>query len=155
MNCTQNHYKLSYVIVDDDEDDRMLMRMALEKSNRLLPVLEFSDGQELIDYLTDNAELRDDDSMHWLVVMDVNMPRLNGLDTMEQLRMNPYWSKLPVLMLSTSDDPAMIRESLNRGANGYIVKPRSINEFTEIFDEQFAPWLTVESGQWPNYKLSR
>lgn len=143
-----NHY-LSYVVVDDDEDDRMLMRLALEKSNRMLPILEFSDGQELIHYLTQNAGSRVDKDMHWLVVMDVNMPRLNGLDAIKQLKQNPDWAKLPVLMLSTSDNPAMIQESLNRGANGYITKPGSVDKFAEIFDKHFAPWLAVESSQWP------
>lgn len=53
-------YELSYVVVDDDDDDRMLMRMALERANRLLPVVEFSDGRELIDYLSQDAATHDD-----------------------------------------------------------------------------------------------
>ena len=143
-----DHYELSYVVVDDDEDDRLLMRLALEKANRPLPVHEFSDGQEIIDYLTKDADRREDQDMHWLVVMDINMPRLNGLDAVRQLRQNPYWQKLPILMLSTSDDPVMIQESLKSGANGYITKPHSPDQFVEIFDTFFAPWLAVESSQW-------
>lgn len=80
------HCALSYVVVDDDEDDRLLMRLALEQANRMLPVFEFSDGQELIDYLTENAASQADTYVHWLVVMDINMPRLNGLDTVEKIR---------------------------------------------------------------------
>ncbi len=143
-----NQYELSYIIVDDDEDDRLLMRLALEKANRPLPVLEFTDGQEVIDYLNSNANARPDEDMHWLVVLDVNMPRLNGLSTVKQLRQNPYWAKLPVLMLSTSDDPAVINESIANGANGYITKPRQMEGYVAIFDQFFAPWLAVKSTEW-------
>lgn len=137
------NYSLSYVVVDDDDDDRLLMRMALEKAQRTLPVFEFSDGQELIDYLTENAQRRADTTTHWLVVLDINMPRMNGLEAIKRIRQNPFWSKMPVLMLSTSDDPDLIRESLSCGANGYITKPQSAQQFVEIFDNFFAPWLAT------------
>ena len=135
--------RLSYVVVDDDEDDRLLMRLALEKANRLLPIFEFSDGQEIIDYLTQNVSVCTGQAVNWLIVIDVNMPRLNGLETLRQLRQNPYWSQLPVLMLSTSNDQVEAQELLINGANGYITKPNSANEFVDIFDNFFAPWLTV------------
>ena len=144
-----DQYELSYVVVDDDEDDRFLMRSALERSNRPLPVFEFADGQELIDYLNENANVRNDKDMHWLVVMDINMPRLNGLEALKVLRQNSYWAKLPVLILSTSDDPVLIEKSLANGANGYITKPASSDKFVEIFDTFFSPWLAVQSNQWP------
>lgn len=154
-NSMNDHHELSYVVVDDDEDDRMLMRIALEKADRMLPVFEFSDGQELIDYLTENAASRDDANMHWLVVMDINMPRLNGLDTLKQIRKNPYWAKLPILMLSTSDNPLTIKESLDRGANDFVTKPNSLDGYIEIFDKHFAPWLAINSSQWPTTDISQ
>lgn len=146
-----SHAELSYVVVDDDEDDRLLMRIGLQQAHRTLPILEFSDGQELIDYLSQDADTYPDDDMHWLVIMDVNMPRMNGLDTLQTLRQNPYWAKLPVLMLSTSDNPETRQASLDRGANGYLVKPASIQAYSSLFDQYFAPWLANRSEQWPDY----
>lgn len=143
-----DQYDLSYVLVDDDEEDRYLMRLALEQADRPLPVIEFADGQEMIDYLLGNADLRDDQNMHWLVILDVNMPRLNGSDTVKKLRQNPYWAKLPILMLSTSDDPVKAQALIEEGANGYITKPRDQQGYVDIFDQFFAPWLAVNSAQW-------
>ena len=148
------HAEVSYVVVDDDDDDRLLMRLALEQGQRTLPVLEFSDGQALIDYLSQDASNQPDEDMHWLVVMDVNMPRLNGLDALVQLRQNPYWAKLPVLMLSTADDPATRQAALDRGANGYLVKPNSVQDYAPLFDQHFAPWLVTSAPNWPDYNQS-
>lgn len=142
MTPTEN-YQLAYVVVDDDEDDRFILRMALKEANRPLPIHEFPDGQDFIDYLTQHG----DDSLSWLVVLDVNMPRLNGLDTLKLLRQNSHWSKFPVLMLSTSDDPSLIEQSYRYGANGYVVKPSSSAEFVNIFDQFFAPLLVAELNQ--------
>lgn len=144
-----NHpYKVSYVLVDDDEDDRHLMRLALEQAERPLPVIEFSDGQEMIDYLSENAASRDDQHMHWLVILDVNMPRMNGSETVKKLRQNPYWAKLPILIMSTSNDPVKAQALLEEGANGYITKPGNQQGYVDIFDQFFAPWLSVDSAQW-------
>jgi len=132
-------YPLSYVLVDDDEDDRWLLRLALEKAKRPLPVFEFSSGQELIDYLDHNSSIRGDGDIHWLVVMDMNMPVLNGIETVKRIRKVERWRKLPILMLSTSNSPDAVEEAMNSGANGYIVKPASIEKYSSIFDQFFAP----------------
>ena len=143
-----DYYELSYIVVDDDEDDRFLMKSALEKANRPLPVFEFADGQELIDYLNENTSIRSDQDMHWLIIMDINMPRLNGLDALKIIRQDSYWAKLPILILSTSDDPALVEKALANGANGYITKPTLPDKFVDIFDKFFSPWLKVNSNQW-------
>ena len=147
---TDKHHEICYIVVDDDEDDRLLMRLALEQANRTLPVLEFEDGQALIDYLNQDTNSRQDKDMHWLVIMDVNMPRMDGFETIDRLKQNSYWAKLPVLMLSTSDDPATAQELIRRGANGYLTKPHTSEKFVELFDEFFAPWLNKDSNQWPD-----
>lgn len=144
-----NKNELSYILVDDDEDDRLIMRLALSATNRPLPVLEFSDGQELIDYLDDNAAAHGDDRMYWLIVLDVNMPRLNGLDTVRTLKSNPKWARLPVLMLSTSDDPSTVQQAMQNGASGYVVKPDTNEKFAELFDKFFAPYLNIRQTEWP------
>lgn len=138
-------YDLSYIVVDDDEDDRYFLRLALEQAQRPLPVYEFTNGQELLDYLTYNASIRDDIDNHWLVVLDINMPILNGIETLKCIRQNPDWQALPVLMLSTSDNPSMRQQAIDEGANGYLVKPTSLASYASLFDEFFAPWLQGDS----------
>jgi CheY-like chemotaxis protein len=134
-------HPLSYVLVDDDEEDRFLIKFALKKANKQLPIYEFSNGQELLDYLNYNSSIRNDSDIHWLVVMDVNMPILNGIETVRHIRKVERLRDIPVLMLSTSSNPATIEEAISSGANGYIVKPTSLDKYSDIFDKFFAPWL--------------
>jgi CheY-like chemotaxis protein len=134
-------YPLSYVLVDDDEDDRLLIKLALQKAERPLPIYEFTNGQELIDYLDHNSSIREDNDYHWLIVMDINMPILDGISTLKYIRQHSHWQKIPILMLSTSSSDSMVNNALRSGANGYIVKPTSIERYKNIFDEFFVPWL--------------
>lgn len=143
---------LSYIVVDDDEDDRYFLRLALEQACRPLPVYEFSSGQELLDYLTYNASIRDDTDNHWLLVLDINMPIMNGIETLKCIRQNPAWQNLPILILSTADNPLMKRQALQEGANGYLVKPTSLPSYVRLFDDFFAPWLKDDSLEPSNRK---
>lgn len=133
-------YEMSYILVDDDEDDRHFLRMALQEALRPLPIYEFSNGQELLDYLT-YAGIREDRDNHWLLVIDINMPIMDGLTTVTHIRAREDWQHIPILMLSTSDSDSIIDEALAAGANGYLVKPTSLKEYIRLFDKFFAPWL--------------
>lgn len=144
----QENYPLAYVVVDDDDDDRLLLQLALKEANRQLPAQEFCDGQEFINYLTQYVTEPVNDRLNWLVVLDMNMPGLNGLDTLTTLRQHPHWSTFPVLILSTSSDPRLIEEAYRLGANGYVVKPNSPAEFVVLFDKFFVP-LLIQSGDAP------
>ncbi|GAB4032846.1 response regulator [Spirosoma gilvum] len=137
-----NKYPLSYILVDDDEDDRLLIKLAFQNAQKQLPIYEFTNGQQLLDFLTYNSAIREDDDVHWLVVMDINMPILDGLSAVQQIRQRPNWQNIPVLIMSTADDPQTIERAKASGATDYIVKPTSINQYTAIFDQFFVPWLT-------------
>lgn len=138
-------HDLLYIVVDDDEDDRFFLRAALEQARRPLPIYEFSNGQELLDYLTYNASIRDDADNHWLLILDVNMPLMNGIEMVKCIRQNPAWQNLPILMLSTADNPLMKQQALEAGANGYWVKPTALSGYVGMFDEFFAPWTRTET----------
>lgn len=134
-------YALSYILVDDDEDDRFFLREALSQASRPLPIYEFCNGQELLDYLTYNSSIRDDKDVHWLLIIDINMPIMDGLETIGHIRSNPVWQDLPILVLSTSAQPETVDAALRAGAIDYRVKPNTFREYVELLDEFFSPWL--------------
>lgn len=137
----EKEHSLSYIVVDDDEEDRFLLRIALQVANRPLPALEFANGQQLLDHLTQNPTGSTDNRVNWVVVLDVSMPYLNGLETLKRLQQHPHWAKFPVVILSTSADRTLTEEFYVNGARGYVVKPNSSAKMVELFDQFIAPLL--------------
>ncbi|MHA4741783.1 response regulator [Dyadobacter sp. MSC1_007] len=114
-------------LADDDEDDRMLIRDALEEANPNLTVIEAQNGEELIE----NVKSADDLSQT-VVVVDMNMPKMNGIETIRELKSEPELSEVPAVMLSTSDNPELKKKALAAGADEFYVKPNTFNALLEI-----------------------
>lgn len=122
------------ILIEDDPDHADLITEAfgeedLEKDDIIL----VRDGMEAIDYF---QEL----SVEWqgqienkikLIVLDLNLPKVDGMDVLKFLKKNSKYSKIPVVVLSTSSDQRTIDEAYKNGANGYFVKPASYEEFVE------------------------
>ena len=105
-------------LADDDEDDRMLFSEALEEISLNTKLSLFKHGQELLDYLFQpNIELPN------LIFLDINMPKVNGMQCLTEIRNNPRLKDLYVAMYSTSSSEKDIEESFKKGANIYINKP--------------------------------
>ena len=114
-------------IADDDEDDRMLIKEALEEVNPNVTVVEASDGRELIENVNN-----DDDNSNSVVLLDMNMPRMNGIETIKELKSTPELADLPAIMLSTSSNPDLKRKALEAGADDFIVKPNNFKALLDI-----------------------
>lgn len=134
-------YPICYVVADDDPEELFLMRMALLQQERPLPVREFHDGQHVIDYLQENGGLREDEDKHWLLVLDMQMPRLNGLETVKTIRQNPNWDTIPILLFTEEENYALIQEAMASGANGCVTKPERLEDYRQLFDDFFKPYL--------------
>ncbi|MCE7042854.1 response regulator [Dyadobacter sp. CY312] len=111
---------------DDDKDDRMFIRMAMEQEISDVRILELSSGDLLIDALEQEKAT----NTPAVIIMDMNMPRMNGLETLSYLKSNTSYKHIPVVMLSTTSDEYLVRDSYNRGVNAFIEKP--------IFHQDFA-----------------
>jgi len=92
-------------LADDDEDDRMLMKEALEEANPGVNVVESEDGKELIENMKSS-----DDLSETIVVLDMNMPRMNGIETIQAMKEDPELAEVPTIMLSTSDNPDLAKK---------------------------------------------
>jgi CheY-like chemotaxis protein len=119
--------KKTVYIVDDDSDDRMLLREALENVIQDIEVQEFVDGQLLLDALANNLP-----EQPALILMDMNMPRLTGLEALKRIKSDPLCRHIPVIIVSTSSNAELIRHCYDQGVNAYIVKPVVFQGYIEI-----------------------
>jgi CheY-like chemotaxis protein len=114
-------------LADDDEDDRMLMRDALEEVNPNVTVIEAQDGKELVENVRNS-----DDLSETVVLVDMNMPRMNGIEAIKEIRSKPEIADVPAIMLSTSNNSELKRKALAAGANDFFVKPNNFKSLLDI-----------------------
>ncbi|GAB3705604.1 response regulator [Spirosoma flavus] len=121
-------------IVDDDEDDRLFLRSAFEDMTKPVSVLTLNDGDQLLPKLTNST------SLPQLILLDINMTRQNGFETLAQLRNSPKFAKLPVVMLTTSSDNADRQRSMALGANKCLTKPSSYTQLVGLVQGLTEEW---------------
>jgi CheY-like chemotaxis protein len=124
--------QVTIVMVDDDEGHLELVRRNLRRSGINNPVVALHSGIQALDYVlrrgayanrTGNGDL--------LVLLDINMPGLDGVEVLRQIKADPEAKKIPVLMLTTTDDPREINRCYELGCNIYITKPVDPMAFIE------------------------
>jgi len=123
-------------LADDDEDDRMLLREAFEEANPGVNVVESENGRELIDNMKNSDDLSDT-----VVVMDMNMPQMNGLEAIEAMKSDPELAEIPTVMLSTSDNPELAKKALEAGADEFITKPNNFRALIDIAKRIFGKFF--------------
>lgn len=115
-------------LVDDDEDDRMFLSGAVQEVIENVTIIEFDNGIDFLENaLSDNAFMGS-----VLVVIDMNMPRMTGLETIREFKANPNMAKVPIVVISTSSNPDLQQQAFALGAAGYIIKPSSAIGLAEI-----------------------
>lgn len=119
-------------VVDDDEDDQLLIRSAFGSAS--INVLALSDGDQLLPKLIESDELPR------LVLLDINMTRQNGFETLRQLRSAPNFVNLPVIMLTTSSDESDRRRCLALGADQFLTKPPSYDQLAALAQNLSQQW---------------
>lgn len=130
------------LIVDDDEGHAILIRENLTAAGLPNRIEHFRDGQAILDFFfRDRSNLRDT----FLVLLDIRMPKIDGIEVLRQLKSHPEFKKLPVLMLTTTDDTREVERCHQLGCSGYIQKPVDYDKFTEAIRRigLFLPLLLV------------
>ena len=133
------------LLVEDNQDDVELARLALQETGISNPVVVASDGVEALDYLfaTGNHAGRDPSLMPRVVLLDINLPKVNGLQVLERLREHADTEFLPVVMLTSSDEQRDVLMSYRSGANSYVRKPMDFSQFVETVRQLGAYWLLL------------
>jgi CheY-like chemotaxis protein len=134
------------LLAEDDENDVFFLQRALAKVENPLKVVH--DGQEVIDYLSGSEKFSDRSQfpLPYLLILDLKMPRKTGMDVLEWLREQPDLHILPVLVLSSSAHRTDIERAYELGANGFVVKPASVQKRAELAKAIRAYWLKFNEG---------
>lgn len=129
------------LMAEDDEGHATLVRRNFRRAGFALDPVHLRDGQELLDYVYRRAEWADRD-IHDAVAMllDLNMPRLNGYEVLERLKRDEALSRIPVFVLTTTDNPIEIDRCYTLGAAACLVKPVDYGAFGEMI-HRFAHFL--------------
>ncbi|PWK25168.1 CheY-like chemotaxis protein [Arcicella aurantiaca] len=130
------------LIADDDEDDRFLVKSALEDCQITCSVKYVENGVEVINYL-ENGEGGTEIHKPSLILLDLNMPKKDGREALREIKNNPELRSIPVIILTTSKATEDVNLCYGLGANGYIVKPNSFSELANTLKILTKFWLDV------------
>jgi len=133
------------LLVEDNPDDEALTIRALKKNNILNEVIVAHDGVEALDYLygTGNYEGRDITMLPEVILLDLKLPKLDGLEVLRRLRNDDRTTMLPVVVLTSSKEESDLVESYRLGANSYVRKPVDFNQFSEAVRQLGLYWLVL------------
>lgn len=133
------------LLVEDNDDDVELTRRAFAKSNLRDALAVVRDGQEALDYLFGAGAHagRDIGRLPRLVLLDLNLPKLDGLEVLRRIRASAATRRLPVVMLTSSREQRDIIQSYDLGANSYVRKPVDFAEFVEAARQLGVYWLAL------------
>ena len=123
---------LTILLAEDDEGHAMLVTRNLRRAGVANEILLARDGQEALDLIAQNyhdAETSTGTPM--LVVLDINMPRVDGIEVLRQLKQREVTAQIPVIMLTTTDDPREVERCYELGCSVYITKPVEYEKFVE------------------------
>jgi CheY-like chemotaxis protein len=126
------------VLVEDNPDDEALTLRALKKNNIANQVVVLRDGAEALDYL-----LAPDAPTPQLVLLDLKLPRIDGLEVLRRLRSEPRTALLPIVVLTSSTEERDMLESYRRHANSYIRKPVDFEQFIDAVRQLGLYWLVL------------
>ena len=131
------------LLAEDDPDDVLLMRLAIQKAAFANPFFIARDGQEVVDYLAGEDPYSDRTRYPFpsLLLLDIKMPRLNGFEVLSWLQQRPEFDHLPIVMLSGSTLDTDMQKAKELGADDYRVKPLGIPALVQILHDLQARWL--------------
>ena len=136
------------LLVEDNRDDEELALLTFRKSNIANKVVVARDGAEALDYLFGTGSLAGHDSpvLPQLVLLDLKLPKIDGLEVLKRLRADPRTRRLPVVVLTSSREEQDLIESYDLGANSYVRKPVDFARFADAVQQLQMYWLVLNEA---------
>ena len=133
------------LLADDDPDDRLLTIRALKRSRLRNEIYTVEDGEELMDYLHRRGPYADPQRSPrpGLILLDLNMPRKDGREALEEIKSDPVLRRIPVVVLTTSDAEADILRSYDLGVNAFITKPVTFEGLVRVLQVLGDFWFEI------------
>ncbi|NUU01455.1 response regulator [Herbaspirillum robiniae] len=123
-------HSVNILLVEDDDGHALLVEKNLRRAGLVNGFLRLKDGQEALDYFFKGEGSRSD-MQQVVVLLDVNMPKVTGIEVLRQIKQDATTTSIPVIMLTTTDDPREIERCYEYGCNVYITKPVEYDDFIE------------------------
>jgi two-component system response regulator len=138
-------HKKIILLVEDNPDDEKLTLRAMKKNNILNEVVVVRDGAEALDYLfgAGKYEGRDTSEAPQVILLDLNLPKIGGMEVLRRIRSDERTRVFPVVVLTSSREEKDLVESYKLGANSYICKPVDFNQFSEAIRQLGLYWLVL------------
>ena len=145
MSNKTNNKPAVILLVEDNPADQRLTLKALENTKVRIDLRIANDGQEALEYLQRLNQFSDPMSSPFpdLIILDMNMPKMNGKEFLRAMRAIPEFKIIPVIMFSTSEQEPDIVESYQLGVNAYVTKPVDIKGFYDVFAKLEDFWLKI------------
>ncbi len=142
------------LMVEDNPDDELLTITALKDNNIMNEVIVVRDGEEALDYLFKTGKYNNSDYtiLPQLILLDLKLPKVDGLEVLQRIRSNHTTKLLPVVILTSSKEETDLIKSYALGANSYIRKPVDFDQFTQAIKTLGLYWLVLNELPVKNYK---
>ena len=142
-----NQGKIVIVSAEDDEEDRMFLKEAIEDLEIRCELKFVFDGEELLDYLANRNKfcIKAENPSPNIIFLDLNMPKLDGREALQIIKAHKRWKRIPVIALTTSTDKDDVKRLYKLGANSYISKPRLFKELVDVMRILTRYWFDVVS----------
>lgn len=127
------------LIAEDDVDDRMLLQTAFDEGNFNVQIEFVGNGSELLEFLEEKTKYPN------IILLDLNMPKKDGRETLREIKQHPVFKKIPVIVFTTTKNENEIARCYELGANTYVVKPDSFESLRKIAENLAEYWFNTAS----------
>jgi CheY-like chemotaxis protein len=137
--------RIFILIAEDDADDRYLLQTAFEENGFKDDLHFVENGVELLEYLDTSLLMGNDAIMPRFILLDLNMPKKDGREVLKEIKQNPAFKKIPVIIFSTTNNEHEMRRCYELGANSYITKPNSFENLIKTIAVLRSYWVQTTS----------
>jgi CheY-like chemotaxis protein len=143
-----NYQEVEVLIVEDNEEDAELTLRALKKHRLANNVVHLIDGEQALDFIFGRGSYsgRQISQMPKVILLDLKMPKVSGLEVLEAVKSDPRTKVIPVVILTSSEEDPDVKRSYELGANSYIVKPVEFDNFSKTVADLGLYWMAVNRG---------
>lgn len=133
------------LVADDDADDRELIKVAFEENAANVEINFVENGEELLHYLHRQGKYADEDKYPYpsLILLDLNMPKRDGRETLRSIKEDHRLKALPIVILTTSTAPKDVAKCYELGVNSYMIKPTNFNELIQFAGMIYSYWFNT------------
>ena len=148
------HGQVKILIAEDDPGHAVLIQKNLRRAGLINEIIHFKDGQEVLDFFFNGKDFSlEEEQTGYLLLLDIRMPKVDGVDVLRRLKQTPGLKRIPIIMLTTTDDPREVEKCHECGCSHYVTKPVQYDVFMEAI-HQLGLFLTIVEvpgiGHWKN-----